>query len=80
MIIFFKKFFNLFFYDELAFVRWMRGFMLMAAAGGIGFADSLAALLESPTSARYIKIVALICGFIGGTITAGQKNQAIQTP
>jgi hypothetical protein len=70
-------------WDELAAVRWLRGALLMFAAGGVAFADQLAAVLGEAGSAgtiRAIKIAALIAGFVGGAVTAGQRNPPIEPP
>jgi hypothetical protein len=76
MITFLRRFVVAFLWDELAFVRWARGLMLMLAAGGVGFADALAEALGSPApgTVRAIKLASLVCGFLGGAITAGQRN------
>lgn len=65
-----------FLFDPLAFVRWMRGLMLAVAAGGVAFADQLAALVGAPGWVKAIKIAAIVCGFIAGSITAGERNPA----
>ena len=74
MIPLFKRLVKAMLWDELAARRWMRGMLLACSAGGIAFADQLAALLEDPELVRTIKIVALVCGFLGGALTAGQLN------
>jgi hypothetical protein len=74
MIPFFRKFFRALFFDELSFVRWARGSMILFAAGGVGFADSIAVLVGAPGAVKTIKIFALVCGFLGGAITAGERN------
>lgn len=77
MFPFFKKFFHMFFYDELAFVRWMRGFFLSFGASGMAFAKEIAEseFIEAPGLIKIIKILGVICFFIGGAITAGERNK-----
>ena len=74
MITFFKKFLAAFLYDELAFTRWIRGGMLAVAGGGVAFADQLAGTIGAPGAVKIIKTTAIICGFMAGAITAGEKN------
>ena len=62
-------------WDELAAKRWLRGGLLTAAAGGVAFADQLATTLGDPSWVKGVKVAAIICGFLGGAITAGEKNR-----
>lgn len=80
MITFLRRIFVAFLWDELAFTRWARGLMLMLAAGGMGFADQLAALIGAPGAVKTIKVAAVICGFLGGAITAGERNPREERP
>jgi hypothetical protein len=61
--------------DELAVRRWGRAALMGAAAGGLAFADQLAAILEAPGLVRAIKVVAVVCGFLSLAVTAGEKNR-----
>jgi hypothetical protein len=61
-------------WDELAAIRWLRGTLMTFAAGGIAFADQLADVLGMPTAVKVVKVTAIVCGFLAGAITAGQKN------
>jgi len=74
MITIIQKFVHRLLYDELAVRRWARSFTIGVATAGVGFADQLANLLESPDSARKIKIAGVVCAMLGGAITAGEKN------
>jgi len=74
-----KRVFRAFLFDELAAVRWLRGATLAFAAGGLAFADQLASVIApdgapEPGVVRAIKIAAVICGFLAGAITAGERN------
>ncbi len=74
MIPLIKKLVHAFLFDEGAVTGWIRGFFLTAAAGGVAFADQVAEALGDPGAAKIVKITAIVCGFIGGTIRAGEKN------
>lgn len=83
MIPLLKRIVHALLWDELAAVRWLRGALLMFAAGGVAFADQLAAVLGeggSPGTVRAIKIAALVAGFLGGAVTAGQRNPPPPVP
>lgn len=69
-----RRLFRALLWDELAVRRWLRGGALAFAAGGIAFADQLASIVGAPGAVRGIKIAAVICGFVGGAITAGERN------
>ncbi|WP_242394862.1 hypothetical protein [Anaeromyxobacter oryzisoli] len=69
-------------WDELAAIRWLRGACLTFAAGGVAFADQIAGILGeagAPRVVQAIKLVAVACGFLGGAITAGQRNPPATT-
>jgi hypothetical protein len=74
VLTFFKRFFVAFLWDELAFVRWMRGLMLMFATSGVAFGQQIADTLGQSGWVTKIKLVALACAFFAGSITAGQRN------
>jgi hypothetical protein len=74
MIPLLQHLFHSFFFDELAFTRWLRGGCLAVAASGLAFADQLGALLAAPRIVLYVKVSAVVCGFVAGAITAGQRN------
>lgn len=78
MIPLIKSIAHAFLWDELAFTRWARGTMLGVSACGVAFADSLAAIVGdgSPGLIKTIKVASVVCGFLAGAITAGQRNPA----
>lgn len=74
MIPLIKRLVRAFLFDEGAVTGWIRGGMLMFAAGGIAFANEVAAIIEAPGAVKTIKLVAVACGFLAGAIRAGEKN------
>lgn len=75
MIPLIKKLLRKLLYDDLAVRRWARSIMFGACGMGVAFADQLAGLIESPGVVRNIKIAGVVCGALGGAITAGEKNK-----
>lgn len=71
-----RKFLRSILYDEQAFIGWARGLILAIAAGGLAFAHELGDLLASPVLEQRIKVAAVLCGFVGGMIRAGDKTPA----
>ena len=67
-----KKLWNTLLNDEVMVRRWGRALLMALATGGMGFADQLAAVLGAPV--RWIKIAAVIAGFIAVAINLGDKN------
>jgi hypothetical protein len=74
MIPFFKHTFRLLLHDELAFVRWFRGLLISFAVGGIALGDELDPYLDGDVISG-IKVAAIVCGFIAGATTAGERNK-----
>ena len=72
-----KRVANAMLFDELAVRRWARGALLTFAAGGVAFADQLADLVHAPGAVKTIKVIAVICGFIGGAISHGEPNASV---
>ena len=72
MIRLIKKLWNALLYDEVMVRRWGRALLMALATGGMGFSDQLAAVLGAPI--RWIKIAAVIAGFIAVAINLGDKN------
>ena len=72
MIRLIKKLWNALLYDEVMVRRWGRALLMALATGGMGFSDQLAAVLGAPV--RWIKIAAVIAGFIAVAINLGEKN------
>lgn len=79
MITFFQRIAIAFLWDELAFVRWMRGLMFTFAGGGVAFADQIADIFGAPGAVKAIKLVAVLCMFLAGSITAGERNPKAST-
>lgn len=80
MIPLLKRIAGAFLYDELAARRWIRGLLLAFAAGGVAFADQLSSLFGEAGGSgtvRAIKITALVAGFFGGSVTAGERNPTL---
>lgn len=75
MLPFVKRVFGSFLNDELAFKRWSRAILITTAASGVGFADQMADTFNAPGAAKAVKLFAIFCGFLGGAITAGEKNK-----
>ena len=63
-----------FLFDEQAFKRIMRPLLISFGLGGVAFGDQVGQLFGAPGAARWIKVAALVCGFIGGAIKMGEKN------
>ena len=78
MLPFFKKFFYSLINDEMKFRRWMRSLLMALATGGMGFADQLAAVVSAPV--KWVKVVAVIAGFISVAINLGEKNRNADQP
>ena len=75
MITLFKRLYQKLLYDELAVRRWARSLMFSLCGIGVAFADQLSSLIESTDAVKTIKIVGVVCGALGGAITAGEKNK-----
>lgn len=80
MIPLIKRLIHTFLFNEGAVVGWIRGTMLTFAVSGVAFADQLSELIGAPGYVKTIKVVAIICGFIGGVIRAGEMNAKPQPP
>lgn len=78
MITFFQKFLASFLHDEMKFRRWMRSLLMALATGGMGFADQLAEVAGTPV--KWIKVAAVIAGFISVAINLGDKNPKAEEP
>ncbi len=76
MIPFFRRFLVAFFMDPLAFRRWMRGGMMAFAGSGYAFAEQIAKELAVPAAVTKIKVAAIVCGFIAGSIQSSAKKVA----
>lgn len=74
MIPLIKRLINSLLFDELAVTRWLRGLCLALAAGGVALGDQLADLIGAPEVGTWIKGAAIVAGFVGGAITAGERN------
>lgn len=74
MIPLIKRLINSLLFDELAAIRWIRGFLLALAGSGAAFGDQLADVLGVPEIGSWIKGASIVAGFIGGAITAGERN------
>ncbi len=60
--------------DDMAARRWLRGASHTLALGGLAFADQIAALINAPGAVKAIKLAAIVCAFMGGAISVGEKN------
>lgn len=78
MLPFLKNITHALLFDELAFRRWCRGITLAFAGTGFAFADQLAALINAPMAVTVIKVASVVCAFLGGTISIGQKNKPVE--
>ncbi len=63
-----------FLFDDQAFKRIMRPILITFGLSGVAFADQISSFINSPGAVRWIKLAALVCGFIGGAIKMGEKN------
>lgn len=72
---FFKRVLRGLFYDELKFIRWVRGTAFLFALGGWQLADQLErAGLDAPDLILSVRVASAVCAFAGGAITAGERN------
>jgi hypothetical protein len=60
--------------DELKVARWTRAIFITFSTSGLAFADQLAAMLGNAAWVTYVRVAAVVAGFISLAITAGQKN------
>jgi hypothetical protein len=70
--------FRAFFLDELAFRRWVRGAMFAFAGSGFAFAEQLASVVEVPQAVKGIRVAAVVCMFVGGSIQSSAAKRAEQ--
>lgn len=62
-------------YDELAVRRWVRGGCIALAVGGPTLINQMSDLLGGSTKLlQALKGLTILCGFVGGAITAGERN------
>jgi hypothetical protein len=73
-----SDFFYAFFFDERAARRWLRGGLLAFAGTGLGFADQLGAALGSAGIAKWVRVAAIVSGFVAGAMqsSAAKKKAA----
>lgn len=74
MLTLLKRLWRKLLYDEMAVRRWVRAGLMGLAAGGIGFADQMAGLIDAPGAVRTIKLVAAAAAFLSVSINLGDRN------
>ena len=74
MLKLFKIFFDKLLFDDKAAARWLRGGLLGFAGSGMVFAEQLSTIIPGNPAIEKIKIAAVISVFLGGMVTAGDKN------
>ena len=69
-----RKFLHSLLFDETAFVRWVRAFILTVGASGLAYADQIASIIGAPTAVERVKKAAVVCMGLSILIGAGDKT------
>lgn len=72
------KLLHAFFFDEKAARRWLRGGLMAFAAGGLAFADQLGSALGSPGIAKWLRVAAILAGFVAGAIQSSAAKPRLK--
>jgi hypothetical protein len=74
MIPLLKKLWDSLLHDEMKVRRWLRVAVMAIGGSGLGYADQIAATINTPGAIKTIKVLAVVCMGISVMINLGDKN------